>query len=155
VDVPRLSLVPVLLALVAAIPGCGGGGTPSVQEFERSLVSKRDRVDVVLARITQAQSREELVERMQEAAAALEASADDLEDEGAPTDYDRDVTELVDSMRQLALDLEATAEQIGEPGFEELLTGAEGLSFESWDRVNLALASLKRKGIDVAALERH
>jgi uncharacterized membrane-anchored protein len=154
-DVPRQFLVPLLLTVVVVVSGCGGGGTPSVQELERSIVSTRDRVDFVLARITQAQSKDELLERMQEAAAAIEAAAGDLDRGGASTDYESDVAELVDSLRQLAFDLEATAEQIGEPGFGDLLTGAKGLSFESWDRVNLALASLQRKGIDVAPLERH
>jgi hypothetical protein len=153
--VPRLFLASVLLAVVALGSGCGGGGTPTVQELERSIVSTRDRVDFALARITQAQSKDELLERMQEAAAAIEGSAGDLERDGASPGYEAGVAELVDSLRQLALDVDATAEQIGEPGFEDLLTGAEGLSFESWDRVNLALASLKRKGIEVGPLERH
>lgn len=126
-----------------------------MQELERSIVSTRDRVDSALARITQAQSKDELLERMQEAAVAIAGAAGDLDPDGAPADYEGDVAELVDSLRQLAVDLEATAEQIGEAGFGDLLTGAKGLSFESWDRVNLALASLKRKGIEVVPLERH
>ncbi len=126
-----------------------------MEELERSVVSTRDRIDSSLARITQAQSKDELLERMQEAAAAIGAAAGELERDGAPADYEGDVAELVDSLRQLAVDLEATAEQIGEAGFEDLLTGAEGLSFESWERVNLALARLNRQGIAVAPLGRH
>jgi hypothetical protein len=148
----RLLLV---LLLLAAVSGCGRGGSASAQEVERSVVSTRDRVDSSLARITQAQSKDELLERMQEAAAAIGAAAGDLDPDGAPAEYEGDVAELVDSLRQLAVDLDATAEQIGEAGFGDLLTGAQGLSFESWDRVNLALARLNRKGIEVAPLERH
>jgi hypothetical protein len=156
IEVPRLFFVSLLLAVVVVVSGCGGGGgTPSVQELERSIVSTRDRVDFVLARITQAQSKDELLERMDEAAAAIETAAGDLDRGGASTGYERDVDELVDSLRQLAFDVEATADQIRQPGFGDLLTGARGLSFESWDSVNLTLAGLRRKGIDVAPLERH
>ena len=42
-----------------------------------------------------------------------------------------------------------------EPGFGDLLTGTRGLSFESWSKVNLALAVLRKEGIEVAPLERH
>jgi hypothetical protein len=153
--VPRLFFVSLFLAVIVVVSGCGGDGTPSVQELERSIMSTRDRVDLVLARITRAQSKNELLERMDEAAAAIEAAAGDLERGGASTGYESDVDKLVDSLRQLAFDVEATAGQIRQPGFGDLLTGARGLSFESWDSVNLTLAGLRRKGIDVAPLERH
>jgi hypothetical protein len=153
--VPRLFFVSLFLAVIVVVSGCGGDGTPSVQELERSIMSTRDRVDLVLARITRAQSKNELLERMDEAAAAIEAAAGDLERGGASTGYESDVDKLVDSLRQLAFDVEATAGQIRQPGFGDLLPGARGLSFESWDSVNLTLAGLRRKGIDVAPLERH
>jgi hypothetical protein len=153
--VPRRRLASLLFAAIAVVSGCGGGGSASAQELERSVVSTRDRADSALARITQAQSEDELLERMREAAAAIGAAADELEGDGAPADYEAEVAELADSLRQLAVDLEATAEQIGEAGFEDLLTGAEGVSFESWNRVNLALARLNGKGIAVAQLRRH
>jgi hypothetical protein len=153
--VPRLFFVSLFLAVIVVVSGCGGDGTPSVQELERSIMSTRDRVDLVLARITRAQSKNELLERMDEAAAAIEAAAGDLERGGASTGYESDVDKLVDSLRQLSFDVEATADQIRQPGFGDLLTGARGLSFESWDSVNLTLAGLRRKGIDVAPLERH
>ena len=128
---------------------------PSVQELEQSIVATRDRVDFALARITRASSKDELLERMDEAADTIDDAASDLEGVGTPKDYESDVGKLVDSLHQLAFDVQATADQIREPGFGDLLTGTRGLSFESWDKVNLALAGLIGKGIEVAPLERH
>lgn len=150
----RLFLVS-LLALVVVASGCGGGGAPSVAELERSIVTARDRVDLALARVTQATNEEELLERMQEAGASIEDAADALEAGGAAAGYEDDVAELVESLRQLAVDVQATAEQLRTPGFEDLLTGAQGLSFESWNQVNAALAGLRRKRIEVEPLARH
>ena len=92
---------------------------------------------------------------MQEAGAAIEAAAGELEAGGAAAGYEDDVAELVESLRQLAVDVQATADQIRKPGFEDLLTGAQGLSFESWNQVNAALAGLRRKRIEVEPLARH
>ncbi len=128
---------------------------PSVQELEQSIVTTRDRVDFALARITRASSKDELLERMDEAADTIDDAASDLEGVGTSKDYESKVGKLVDSLHQLAFDVQATADQIREPGFGDLLTGTSGLSFESWDKVNLALAGLIGKGIGVAPLERH
>jgi len=151
--VARLFLV-LLLALVVVVSGCGEGA-PSVAELERSVVTARDRADVALARVTQAQNEDELLERMQEAGAEIEDAAGALEAGGAPAGYEDDVAELVESLRRLAADVEAIAEQVNQPGFEGLLTGAQGLSFESWNQVNAALAALRRKRIEVEPLARH
>jgi hypothetical protein len=137
------------------VPGCGESKAPSVPEFERSVVATRDRVDYALARITQAQSKDELLERMDDAASKIDAAAGDLDGAGSPMGYESEADGVVESLHQLAFDVQATADQIRQPGFGDLLTGTKGLSFESWDRVNLALARLKAKGIDVAPLERH
>ena len=128
---------------------------PSVQELEQSIVTTRDRVDFALARITRASSKDELLERMDEAADTIDDAASDLEGVRTSKDYESEVGKLVDSLHQLAFDVQATADQIREPGFGDLLTGTSGLSFESWDKVNLALAGLIGKGIGVAPLERH
>jgi len=145
----------VLVAVALLASGCGERRGPSVQELEQSIVATRDRVDFALARITRASSKDELLERMDEAADTIDDAASDLEGVGTPKDYESDVGKLVDSLHQLAFDVQATADQIREPGFGDLLTGTRGLSFESWDKVNLALAGLIGKGIEVAPLERH
>jgi hypothetical protein len=92
---------------------------------------------------------------MEEAADAIDAAASDLEGVGTPKDYESEVGKLVVSLRQLAFDVQATADQIRQPGFGDLLVGTRGLSFESWNAVNLALTGLNGKGIEVALLERH
>ena len=56
----------VLLAALAALvlvaaTGCGGGGEPSPEDYARSVVLNRNRVDFVLGRITHAQSIDELL----------------------------------------------------------------------------------------------
>ena len=50
---------------------------------------------------------------------------------------------------------QATADQARIPGFEDLLTNTNALSFDSWDEVNKALAGLAGKGIPVTILQRH
>ena len=62
---------------------------------------------------------------------------------------------LVKQLRQLSNDVQGTADQARELGFENLLSGADGLSFDSWDRVNAVLVELKAKGIVVEQLARH
>jgi hypothetical protein len=150
----RLLFVPILVSVAALAFGCGES-MPSVQELEPSIVVTRDRVDFALARITRAQSRDELLARMDEAADTIDDAAGDLERVGTPRDYESEAGKLVDSLRQLAFDVQATADQIRQPGFDDLLVGTKGLSFASWEKVNLALAGLKGKGIEVALLERH
>ncbi|MBA3376697.1 MAG: hypothetical protein H0U00_12960 [Actinobacteria bacterium] len=145
----------MLVAVALLASGCGERRMPSVQELEQSIVTTRDRVDFALARITRASSKDELLERMDEAADTIDDAASDLEGVGTSKDYESEVGKLVDSLHQLAFDVQATADQIREPGFGDLLTGTSGLSFESWDKVNLALAGLIGKGIGVAPLERH
>ncbi len=145
-----------LLALSAVIASsCGGSDTPSREKFEQSVITTRDRVDFSLARITQAQSKEEFLNRMDEAADTIDDAAGDLSEVGAPADYSKEATQLVDSLDQLAVDLQSTADQIRQPGFEDLVTGAAGLSFDSWDAANRALADLKDKGIAVSLIQRH
>jgi hypothetical protein len=151
---PRL-LVVLLLALGLVASACGGSGEPSVEEFSDSVVLNRNRTDFVLARITRAQSLEELFTRMDEAALTISKAADELEDTGAPSDYQPEADDLVKSLRQLSVDVQATADQARVPGFEGLITETNAISFDSWDQVNKALAGLAGKGIEVMILQRH
>jgi hypothetical protein len=141
------------VAVVAA--GCGGGGGTSVAEYEDAVVTTRERVDSSLERVTQAQSLDDLLERMDQAAIAIEAGADDVDQTGSPEKFEDETKRLVTGLRQLSTDLEATAAQIRQPGFEELLTGLRGLNFESWTKVNRVLGELREQGIDVQPLARH
>lgn len=151
---PWPQLIVLLVAVGVLASGCAER-TPSVQELERSIVATRDHVDFALGGISRSQSKDEFLERMDVAANTIDDAARELEGVGTPKGYESEVDSLVDSLRQLAFDVQATADQIREPGFDDLLTGARGLSFESWDKVNLALAGLTAKGIDIAPLESH
>ena len=71
----------LLLLLIATVlvSGCGGSGTPSVEEFSDAVVLNRNRVDFALTRITRADSSDELLNRMDEAAAVIDKAAGDLD----------------------------------------------------------------------------
>jgi len=150
----RLVLV-LLTVLVLVAAGCGGGGQPSAEDYADSVVLNRNRADYVLTRITKAQSPDELLNRMDEAAIVIGKAADELADKGAPDDYQPEADNLVKSLRQLSVDLQATADQAREPGFGGLITdpALQGLSFDSWDDVNKALAGLAGKGVQVTIIQ--
>jgi hypothetical protein len=154
VTAPRFLLV-LLLALGLVASACGGSGEPSVEEFSDAVVLNRNRTDFVLGRITRAQSLEELFTRMDEAALTISKAADELDETGAPSDYQPEADDLVKWLRQLSVDVQATADQARVPGFEGLITETNAISFDSWDEVNKALAGLAGKGIDVTILQRH
>lgn len=151
--VPRLVLV-LLLALGLLVSGCGGS-EPSVEEYSDAVVLNRNRTDFVLGRITRAKSLEELFTRMDEAALTISKAADELEETGAPSDFQPEADDLVKWLRQLSVDVQATADQARVPGFEGLITQTNAISFDSWDQVNKALAGLVGKGIEVMILQRH
>jgi hypothetical protein len=151
---PRL-LVVLVVALGLIASACGGSGEPSVEDFSDAVVLNRNRTDFVLGRITRAQSLEELFTRMDEAAATISKAADELEETGAPSDYQPEADNLVKWLRQLSVDVQATADQARIPGFEGLITQTNAISFDSWDQVNKALAGLAGKGIEVMILQRH
>jgi hypothetical protein len=151
---PRVLLV-LLVALGVLVSACGGSGEPSVEEYSDAVELNRNRTDFVLARITRAGSIEELLTRMDEASVVISKAADELDDTGAPSDYQPEARDLVKWLRQLSVDVQATADQARIPGFESLLTQTNALSFDSWDEVNKALAGLAGKGIEVTILQRH
>ena len=149
----RLVLVLLVACGVLAASACGGGGEPSVEEYSEAVVLNRNRTDFVLGRIVRAQSIEEVLNRMDEASVVIAKAAGELEDTGAPSDFQPEADALVTSLRQLSVDVQATADQARIPGFEGLLTDTNAISFDSWDDVNKALAGLAGKGIDVSILQ--
>jgi len=149
-------IVSALLAtLVLALAACSGGDgdAPTDVEYTQAVVTAIDRTDFALARITRAKSMDELLQRMAEAEVAIAAAATDLEEHGASEAFVDENEKLVKSLKALGNDVGATAEQASQPGFESLLAGAAGLSFENWDNVNLALGSLIGSGLDVQTLQ--
>lgn len=151
----RLAIALLAAIFVIAAAGCGGGGTASPAEYADAVVLNRDRVDFALARITRAQSQDELLNRMDEAATVINKAASELEDKGAPDEYQPEADNLVKQMRQLSVDIRATAEQAQQPGFGGLITDPhlQGLSFDSWTKMNKALAGLAGKGIKVSIIQ--
>lgn len=134
-----------------ALAGCAGG--PSRSEYEAEVQETRDRVDSALAHVTQAQSRPQLLSRMDDAALTIERAAEDLDGAGAADGFEDETEALVKALRQLSVDLAATAAQIRQPEFGDLL--GSGLSFESWTKANGVFQKLRRQGIDVQPLARH
>jgi hypothetical protein len=145
----------VLLAVLVLVAASCGGGQPSAEDYADSVVLNRNRADFVLGRITRAQSPEELLNRMDEAALVIGKAVNELDDEGAPAEFQPEANNLVRWLRQLSVDIQATADQARVPGFEDLLTNQalQGLSFDSWDNANKALAGLAGKGIQVSILQ--
>jgi hypothetical protein len=140
---------------VAAFTLGGGDDAASSEDYELTVVNTRDRTDFALSRLSRAQSLEELLERMDEAAAAVDSAAGDLEGAGVPDTFEDETERLVEQLRMLATDVQGTADQARVPGFEDILSGAAGLNFESWDRINAILTELRRQGIEVQPLARH
>ena len=152
----RTALVFLLAAAAVFVSGCGGSDSaPTLAEYEQSVVTARDRVDFALARITKAKAKEEFLNRMDEASAAIDNAASDLEEAGAAEGFEDETGKLTDALHQLSVDLSATAHDLRQPEGQGLVSGAQGLNFESWDQANLALASLIGQGIDVELIGRH
>lgn len=142
-------------AAIAVVGGCAGGGDPTRQEYQASVVETRDEVDAALAQIQQATSEDDFLDRLEAAGARIDDAAGALDDAGAPQRLEDENTKLVRALRGLGSELEATAGQVRDLGFERLLGGAAGLNFESWDTVNTILGRLRKQGIAVQPLERH
>ena len=151
-----LALLAAALAIVFAA-GCGGEKSAAATraDYQRSVVTTRNRVDFALARITKATSKDEFLDRMDEASAAIDSAASDLEDGAAAPGFQDETDKLAGALHQLSVDLSATAHDIRQPEGQALVTGAEGLNFESWDQANLVLASIIGQGIKVQLIARH
>lgn len=145
-----------VLGMAAAIAGCGGtDSAPSVEDFQATVVTSRNQVDYALARITRAKSKEELLNRMNEAAVVIDDAATKLEDTGAAEGFESDTDKLASALSQLSADLSAFAHDAAQPDGDVLLAGGPGLNFDSWDEANAALASMQSAGIDVELIGRH
>ncbi len=148
-----------IAALVAAVVlgrAFAGGGEPSSQaDYQAAVVVARNRVDFALGRLSKAQSLEELTTRMDEAAAEIDKAAGELDDTTPPAGLESPHGRLVDDLGSLSTDVQGIADQLRVPGYDDILQGAEGLNFPSWDKVNNVLRELRRLGIKVELLSRH
>jgi hypothetical protein len=148
-------LVVLLLAVSLVATACGGFGGPSVEEYSDAVVLNRNRVDFVFGRITRADSVEEFLTRMDEAAIVIGKAGEELDKLGAPDEFQPEADELAAAFSQLSVDIQATADQARTPGFEGLITEMNAISFDSWDQANKALAGLAGKGVPVSILQRY
>jgi hypothetical protein len=152
--VPRI-LVVLLAAASLVLTACGGFGTPSVEEYSDAVVLNRNRVDFAFGRIGRADSVDEFLERMDEAAIVIGKAGEELDKVGAPDELQPEADELAAAFSQLSVDIQATADQARTPGFEGLITQMNAISFDSWDQANKALAGLAGKGVEVSILQRY
>ena len=151
------AVVGVSVLAVSACGGDGGDSTATIAEYTASVNDARDRTDFALARITKTQpgDKEEFLIRMEEAAVSIEAAADDLEEADVAKGYADETERLTSALHQLSVDLSATAHDLAQPELSDIITGTQGLNFDSWDKANLALASLIADGLNVKLIGRH
>jgi hypothetical protein len=102
--VSRLLLV-LLVALGVLVSSACGGSEPSVEEYSEAVVLNRNRADFVLGRIVRAKSFEELLTRMDEASVVISKAAGELEETGAPSDFQPEADDLAKWLRQLSVDV--------------------------------------------------
>lgn len=155
----KIAVIAVAAAAAIMVTAVGlalvADDSPTQAEYRTAVASARNRTDAALERITQAQSKEELLDGMDDAAIVIDRAADDLDETGAAARFEETNKRLVAALHQLSTDLEGTAAQIRQPDFTDLLQGTRGISFDSWTRVNALLAELRDDGIAVPPLERH
>ncbi|MGZ8783020.1 MAG: hypothetical protein ACXWZB_05925 [Gaiellaceae bacterium] len=147
---PVLLTLALLSALVLA--GCGGGGEASKQDFAQTVVTARDDADAGLAQIVQATSWDDLLERMKIAAVDVRGAAADVRTADAPGELEDERDLLAERLLALSDEIISTVETF--ESFPEAQS-TRALNFEQWTTVQASLASLRREGIDVPALERH
>jgi hypothetical protein len=162
-DVGRRAWIAIVVVAAAVAGGVvlaglalGGSDEPSsAQEYQAAVVQARDRVDFALGRLSKAQSLEELISRMDEASASINGARSELDDTAPPDDLAEEDGRLVAQLGVLSQDVQGTADQLRDPASADLLLGAQGLSFDSWDRINAVLVEMKAKGVVVPLLSRH
>lgn len=144
----------LILALVATVllAGCGGGGA-SKEDFAQEVVAARDDADAGLAQIVQATSLDDLLARMKIAAVEVRGAASDVRTADAPGDLEDERELLADRLLALSDEIISTVETFEAIPDQAQLTRA--LNFEQWNAVQASLASLRREGIEVKALDRH
>ena len=150
-----VAIVAVVAVGVVGFVSAGDDNPSSSEEYRAVVVRNRDRVDFVLGRLSTAQSLEELLTRMDEAAKTIDAAAGDLDEVTPPEALEDEHGRLVRQLEALSADVQGTADQAREPGFQDILLGADGLSFDSWDEINVVFKELREQGVEVQPLSRH
>lgn len=143
-------------AIAVAVAALDSGREVATRaEYEKTVSSTRDRIDFALVRITKSGSEDELIERIDEASAAVGAARADLADAGVAEGFGGLHDRLVDTLGRFSEELAGTAAQFEDPTFAPHIQGISSLGFLEWENVNEILGEMKEKGLDVALLERH
>jgi hypothetical protein len=145
-------IVAALAVLVLAAFGataCAGDDDSSLEDYEASVVETRNSVDDALTTISEAQSRNDFVKRMEQAAIVISRAADELDEAEVAEGFEDETTNLTAALRQLSTDLEQTAAQLE---VTPELFNSVGLSFEGWTEANRILRDLKKQNIEVEPL---
>ena len=149
-------VVLVGVGFVAAGRALGGDAEPATkEEYRAAVLNARDRTDYALGRFSTAQTPEELLERMDEAAASIDQAAAELADETVPAEFEDETAALVRHMQTLSADVQATADQARVPGYEQIVLGGGGFDWATWPKMNAVFAELREQGVAVPALEPH
>ena len=146
-----VSLIPILVSALL-LAGCGGSGA-SKEDFADNVVSARNDADGGLAQIVQATSWDDLLARMKVAAVDLRGAATDVREADAPSELEDERDLLAQRLLALSDEIISTVETF--EAFPAQAQATRALNFEEWNKVQAALASLRREGIKVKALERH
>jgi len=151
---PVFRPVLIVLALLVALLAAGCGGTePSKQEFATSMIAARNDADAGLAQIVDASSLEDLMARMKVAAVDVRGAAGEVRKADAPSGLKDERDLLAERLIALSDEIISTVETF--EAFPTQAAATRALNFEQWNTVQAALASLRREGIKVKALERH
>jgi len=147
-----ITLTLVLTLLVALLAAGCGGSDASKDDFGSAMVTARNDTDAGLAQIVLADSWDDLLERMKVAAVEVRGAAADVRTADAPEELEDERDLLAERLVALSDEIISTVETF--ESFPEAQS-ASALNFEQWNTVQASLASLRREGIKVKALERH
>ncbi len=147
--------VSIFLTLVAVLllAGCGGGNDASKAEFTTAMVSARNEADAGLAQIVYASSWDDLMARMKVAAVDVRGAAGRRPQGGRAERPEGRARPPGHRLIALSDEIISTVETF--EAFPQQAQATRALNFEQWNTVQASLASLRREGIKVRALERH
>jgi hypothetical protein len=144
-------LFATMFALAAVVAGCGGDDV-SREEYQTEVVEQRQRLEESLQAIVQAQTYEDVVDRLEIAGRTAQQSAEDLRETGAPSALDDEAKQLVFALEAFSVEVNNTADSLRRDIGANLGQKLEGLHFETWDDVDEALQDLRADGIAVEPL---
>jgi hypothetical protein len=148
-----VTLTLVLTLLIALLVGGCGGSDASKEDFGSAMVTARNDTDAGLAQIVLADSWDDLLERMKVAAVEVRGAATDVRTADAPEELEDERDLLAERLIALSDEIISTVETF--EAFPDQTSATRALNFEQWNAVQASLASLRRAGIKVQALERH